>query len=376
MAVREIEAKSILRKHKKIDSWFLARYGMNLYRGCVHNCVYCDGRAEKYNVEGEFGRDIDVKTNAPAILDRELDPQRKRKPFKKSFIVLGGGVGDSYQPIEEKYNLTRLALGLIEKYNFPVHVLTKSTLVQRDIDILSRINKNSRAMVSVSFSTADDRIGRFFEPGIRSPRERFEVLKLFKDKGIPCGLFLLPVIPFISDSEEKIEEIVSKSQELGLDFIIFGGMTLKEGRQKDHFIEALRRYDASLIPQYREIYKRNEWGAPESRYYDTLMRRFHKISHRYNVPTRIPQHLFDEILDENDRVIVLLEHIEYYSKILGRKSPYGYAAFSISKLKVNLSTMKDRLQTIPGVGPATEKIILEILDTGSSSYYKKLQQST
>ena len=81
--IREIEAKSILRKHKKIDSWFISRYGMNLYRGCTHNCVYCDGRAEGYYVDGEFGEDVVVKTNAIEILRRELDPKRKRVPLKR-----------------------------------------------------------------------------------------------------------------------------------------------------------------------------------------------------------------------------------------------------------------------------------------------------
>ena len=75
---REIVAKSILRKHKKIESWFLTRYGMNLYRGCEHNCVYCDGRTEKYQVDGKFGRDVVVKINAIDLLRRELDPKRKR----------------------------------------------------------------------------------------------------------------------------------------------------------------------------------------------------------------------------------------------------------------------------------------------------------
>ena len=88
MIVKEIKAKSILRKHKKVDSWFVCRYGMNLYRGCIHNCVYCDGRAEKYNVEGEFGRTVTVKVNALEILSRELDPSKKRVPLKPGYVLV------------------------------------------------------------------------------------------------------------------------------------------------------------------------------------------------------------------------------------------------------------------------------------------------
>src|SRR5512137_89209 len=91
--IRESKAKSILRKHKKIDSWFVSRYGMNLYRGCTHNCVYCDGRAEGYYVDGEFGTDVSVKVNAVDVLRRELDPRRKRTPLQPGYILLGGGVG-------------------------------------------------------------------------------------------------------------------------------------------------------------------------------------------------------------------------------------------------------------------------------------------
>ena len=95
MTIKEVEAKSILRKYKKIESWFLTYYGMNLYIGCQHNCVYCDGRSEKYQVDGEFGEDVIVKINAIEILQRELDTKRKRTPFKKGYVGVGGGVGDS-----------------------------------------------------------------------------------------------------------------------------------------------------------------------------------------------------------------------------------------------------------------------------------------
>ena len=166
MTIKEIEAKSILRKHKKIDSWFVSHYGLNLYRGCTHNCVYCDGRSERYYVDGEFGEDVSVKVNAIEVLRRELDPKKKRVPFKRSFIMLGGGVGDSYQPIEKRYQLSRKALQLFYEYKFPVHVLTKSNLIKRDIDILKKINDQRRAVVSYSFSSVDDPISAIFEPGV------------------------------------------------------------------------------------------------------------------------------------------------------------------------------------------------------------------
>ena len=372
MTLREIEAKTILRKHKKIDSWFLSHYGMNLYRGCAHNCVYCDGRSEGYYVNGEFGNAVAVKVNAIEVLRRELNPRRKRTPFKRSYIMLGGGVGDSYQPIEEKYQLSRKALQLIHGYNFPVHVLTKSTLVKRDVDILKEINKRNRAIVSFSFSSVNDEISAIFEPGVPPPSERLETLAFFKKEGIACGMFLLPVIPFITDAPKFMEDSIKRASELNLDFIIFGGMTLKVGRQKDYFLKVLRRNYPDLLVEYENIYKENKWGEATGEYYSSINQTFNSLAKKYKIPRRIPLGLYEDILSENDLVIVMLEHIDYLLKLEGKKSPYSYAAYSISQLKEPLSTMKDSLQTLKGVGKTTERIILEILETGSSSYYQKL----
>ncbi len=372
MTIREIEAKSILRKYKKIDSWFISRYGMNLYRGCIHNCIYCDGRAEGYYVNGEFGEDVTVKVNAIEILRRELDPKRKRTPFKRSFIMLGGGVGDSYQPIEEKYQLSRRALGLVNEYNFPVHILTKSTLIKRDIDILKKINRKSRTIVSFSFSSVNDEISAIFEPGVPPPSERLKTLTFFKNEGIACGMFLLPVIPFITDTPELMEETIRKASEANLDFIIFGGMTLKEGRQKDYFFKTLRNKYSKLIGEYENIYQKNKWGEAAGEYYNSINLTFNSIIKKYKIPPRIPLALYKDILEENDLVVVILEHIDYLLKIEGRTSPYGYAAYSISQLKEPLSLMKRQLRSIKGVGMVTEKIIKEILESKSSTYCKKL----
>jgi len=372
VTISETEAKSILRKHKKIDSWFISCYGMNLYRGCTHNCVYCDGRSEGYYVEGQFGRDVTVKLNAIDLLRRELDPKRKRTPFKRSFIMVGGGVSDSYQPIEKKYELTRRALEVVHEYNFPVHMLTKSTLIERDIDILRKINDRSRAIVSFSFSSVDDGISAIFEPGVPPPSRRLETIKRFKDAGIACGMFLLPVIPFVTDTPELIEGAVRKASETGIDFIIFGGMTLKEGRQKDYFLDATKEHSPDIAAKYKDIYSYSKWGEPSKEYADAINLAFNAIARKYKVPMRIPPALYRDILDENDRVIVMLEHIDYLLKMRGEKSSLGYAAYSLSQVKEPLSDMKGELRKIKGVGEKAEGIILEILQTGTSSFYEKL----
>ena len=372
MHAKEIEAKSILRKSKKIDSWFLINYGMNLYRGCSHNCVYCDGRSEGYYVNGEFGEEVSVKINAIDILKKELDPKRKRIPLKHYFIGLVGGVGDSYQPLEKKYKLTRKVLELFYEKTFPVHILTKSTLVERDIDIIKKINKQNRAIVSFSFSSVNDEISSIFEPGVPPPSQRLKTLAKFKKEGIACGMYLMPVIPFITDTPEIMEETIRKAKETELDFIVFGGMTLKEGKQKEYFIKTLEGNYPGLLPQYENIYLKNKWGEPTKEYCQSLNQTFNLLSKKYKIPRRIPAYLYKDILEENDLVIVMLEQLDYLAKLEEKPSPYGYAAYYISKLKKPLSGIKGNLRSIRGVGKVTESIIKEILRTGSSSYYEKL----
>ena len=344
---------------------------MNLYRGCGHNCVYCDGRSEKYQVDGKFGEDVIVKVNALELLRNELN-EKKRSINRSGYVMVGGGVGDSYQPIEEKYQLTQKTLRFLHEKNFPIHILTKSTLVERDIELIKNINEKSRAIVSFSFSSTNDEISEIFEPGVPPPSERLKTISRFKKEGIASGMFLLPVIPFITDIPSVMNETIKKAHEAGVDFIVFGGMTLKEGRQMKYFYDVLHQYYPDLLVDYSNIYRGNKWGNAVDNYYNSLNLLFNNIVKKYKIPKRIPPSFYRDILNENDYVSVLLDQLDYLCKIHGLKSNYGYASYQISQLKLPLSTMKNKLQTIKGVGRITEKIILEILETKTSTYYEKL----
>lgn len=370
--IKEVEAKSLLRKYKKTDSWFIAAYGMNVYRGCAHNCTYCDGRADGYFVEGEFGKDIQVKINAPELLAKELDPTGKRKPKRRGFIVTGGGVGDAYQPAEKKYGLSRKILEIINQFNYPVHILTKSTLVERDIEIIKEINQKTRAIVSFSFSSMDDEIGKAMEPHVPAPYERLQIISSLKKEGIACGIYYMPVIPYVTDTHRQVEQVFRKGKEAGIDFIAYGAMTLKPGRQKDYFIKVLEKFKPNVLPAYENTYLNNQWGGAKNEYYKILNERILTINKKYKIPLRIPVILYSAILEENDTVSVALEQIDYLLAIRGDKSPYGFAAWNISQLPYPVSSVRKNLQSIKGVGPVTEKLILEILDTGDCLYLKKL----
>ncbi len=376
MKITEIEAKSILRKSKRVDSWFLTAYGMNFYRGCLHNCTYCDGRSENYYVEGEFGKEVTVKKNAIDILNRELNPARKRVPLKKCFMLLGGGVTDSYQPIESKYQFSREALKLFLKYNLPVHILTKSTLVERDLDLIKEISSNTEAVVSFSLSSVDDGISKLFEPGGPSASERLRAIKKFKSEGLWCGVFLMPVLPFLTDTEKMLDETVRKVKEAGADFIIFGGLTLKPGIQKEYFMEKLKKWHPSMEHYYKVLFRFNDqWGNGVKQYYIDINRRFYKIAQKYSIPVRMPHHIYQNVLDANSFVAIMLEHIDYIKRMRGEKPEFGSLAHKIATMKEPVSENIRNLYNYREMNHKTEKIIKEILETKSCEYYIKVINS-
>jgi DNA repair photolyase len=366
----EIQAKSLLRKSKKVDSWFLSRYGMNLYRGCEHNCTYCDGRAERYYVEGEFGRDVGVKVNAPEILDRELNPQRKRKPPRKGIIVLGGGVGDSYQPAEEQYRISRKVLHVIRKYRFPVHILTKSARVLDDLELLKEMNEQSGVLVSFSLSTADDDLAEKFEPCASTPSERLAALKTIRGAGINGGVFLMPVIPFLSDTPSMIDHSLGEAKKADAKYVLFSGMTLKEGRQQDFFYDALKNQFPDIISYYQQIYTGDHWGNASKEYYETAHQVFSDMNAVHRLPKRIPLHFVREWLPMEDQVVILLEQLHYLNRLKGLKSTFGSAAYRISERIEHDMTLD--YKTIDGVGKVTGNYIREWIQTGRCRYYEEL----
>ncbi len=372
--LKEITAKTILIKRKKIDSWFLSAYGINLYRGCTHNCVYCDGRDDKYQLEGEFGTDVVFKVNAIELLDRELNPYGKRTPFKGGFFVVCGGVSDSYQHFEREKKITREVLKLLYKYKHPVHMLTKSTLIERDIDLIKEINQQNKAIVSFSFSSVDDEISKLIEPNVPPPSERLKTIRKFKDEGISCGMCLMPVVPFITDSYEMIENSIKLAKNAGVDFIIFSGMTLKEGKQKYHFMEFLKKYFPEYINKYEKIYSRDlRWGSPDYRYMIPVERIFDEIATKYSMPKRIPSKIFASLVSKSELIILILEQLDYLMRLKGKKSPFGYASYSLSQINIPVEELDfEKLIKIRGIGQFTAEIIMEIIKTGRCKYYEKM----
>lgn len=310
----EVDAKSVTRIPGFCDPWFLGRYGMNLYRGCEHGCLYCDGRAERYHVAGDFARDIAVKRNAVQVLAREL--RRIREP---GFMFLGGGVCDAYQPAEQRYQLARGALELALEHRLPVHVLTKSDLVRRDMDLLEQINEQSRVVLSFSIQTLDENVRQRFEPGAAPLERRWELLNEARKRGLGAGVMAMPVLPGISDQAEAIAALVAHAAGLKLDFVLFGGLTLRPGVQKDGYLATIQAHFPQHLDGYHRIYRDNRpSGSADKRYYDRINRRFSDALDRHDLPGRIPRRLFSGVIPRYTEAAILLEHAEFERLRAGR----------------------------------------------------------
>jgi len=272
---------------------------------CGHGCRYCDGRAEKYWVEGDFERDIVVRPNLPGLLRGELPRLRERAP-----VAIGSGITDAYQPLEEKQRLMRECAGVLADHAFPVSVLTKSSLICRDLDLWEKVNGSSRFMLYMSIATLDETVRRRFEPGASPISERLETLRLFRKRGIPIGVMAMPLLPFISDGESDIRALVETLKDAGAAFVMPGGLTLRPGRQKDFYVQHLAEHYPGLVAQYREIFaEERPSGACTRRYRDGLSARVAAAFRNTGVPLLLPHALYRETVPLYDELYLLLQHM-------------------------------------------------------------------
>ena len=242
-----IPAKQLLSSYTSGDGWFGANYVINLYKGCNHGCIYCDSRSECYQIE-DFDK-VRAKKDALQILESELIKKRKKG------IISNGAMSDPYTAFEKVYEITRDALKLILKYGFGASLLTKSDLILRDLDILSQIKRHSEVMVKFTITTYDDALCRLLEPHAPLSSERFKALKACSDKGIFTGILLMPILPFINDTEENIRNIVIEAAKCGADFVVpFFSVTLRQN-QRFYYYRQLDRLFPGLKKKYIKTYQ-------------------------------------------------------------------------------------------------------------------------
>lgn len=293
--IQEIQAKTILNKKKKRDSWFLDEFTVNAYEGCSMNCLYCYVRGSKYGVNMEDA--LSVKINAPEVLEKQLQFRVKKQQY--GFVVLSSAT-DAYMPVDTRYGMTKKFLELFMKYQFPVHIITKSNGVLQDIDILKNIDSNAilpddlktslnrGTLITFSISSLDQNITDHLEPGAIAPLKRLEAMQKIKEAGFLTGLNCLPVLPFISDSEEKMEEMISTAKKYGADYILIGGLTLfgkDPASSKTLYYKFLERYHPHLVQQYKSLYR--IWPFPPKQYHENINNIVKTLCAKYNIRNSI-----------------------------------------------------------------------------------------
>ncbi len=280
--IREIEAKVLVSRVYGPDHWFGLYYGMNLYRGCQHQCIYCDSRSACYGIE-DF-RDVLVKVNAIALLEQEL-------PRKRVKGTIGtGSMNDPYMPIEERLNLTGRALAVIAKHGFPIHIITKSDLVVRDLPILKRINRVG-ATVSFTITTCDDSLARKIEPHAPPPSARVRAMRILAAAGIETRIAMMPVLPFIEDTDENVTAVVEAARAGGAKALIpWFGMSLRD-RQRAYYYDQLDRVFPGLRATYERTFgDRYECPSPHAARLASLVQR---LCDKYRIKTRIEPYEHD-----------------------------------------------------------------------------------
>ena len=221
---------------------------MNLYRGCQHGCIYCDSRSKCYHFEHDF-EDIEVKENALSLLENGLKHKRKK------CMIQMGSMCDPYMPLEKELKHVQKALELIEQYHFGVTLITKSDLILRDLELLKKINQQTKCVVQMTLTTFDENLCQKLEPGVCTTQRRIEVLKELHKNGIPTIVWLTPILPFINDSQENILKILEECHEAGVKGIIcFGmGVTLREG-SREYYYKQLDRLFPGMKEKYQMTY--------------------------------------------------------------------------------------------------------------------------
>ena len=245
-----VEAKGILTGR-------MGKRGMNIYRGCSHGCIYCDSRSRCYQFSHSF-EDIEVKRNAPVLLEQALRTMRKR------CMIGTGSMSDPYMHCETDLLLTRSCLEIILKYGFGATVLTKSDRILRDIDLLEAINNEAKCVVQMTLTTWDEDLCSILEPGVCVTQRRVEVLARMRDRGIPTIVWLTPILPFINDTEENILPILNACADAGVRGIVCFdmGMTLREGN-REYFYAALDRHFPGMEEQYIQAFG-NAYSVPST----------------------------------------------------------------------------------------------------------------
>jgi DNA repair photolyase len=335
----------LLRPADLPDNFTRSLYKIAPYRGCAHGCRYCDGRAERYYVEGDFERDIVTRETIPNGLLEDLPKVRE-----SGMVAFGSGTTDPYQPCEARLGITgacaqTLADNCIYKqsegrppvslpsgrqFTFDVSetaeadflprlsalAMTKSLLALRDIEYWGHVNEQAGFVLLVSLTSLDEGLREIMEPGASAFSERIELLRAYKSAGCTVGILAMPLLPGLSDSLESIQKLYAAAKEIGVDFVMPGGLTLRPGRQKELFLMTLRKAYPELLATVDAIYFENrDSGAPTRAAQEALTKKLTPIRRESGLPWLLPYGVFRRMLPPHDAIRVLFrDMLELYAE--------------------------------------------------------------
>lgn len=262
MNIGETTCKTIINKSgiEGVD------YAVNPYIGCAHGCTYCYAKfmTRWYHRGEKWGSFVDVKKNAVECLRREVN-KRKRG------IILISSVTDAYQPIEKKYEITRSILNTLTDYDFPIEILTKSSLVKRDLDIIGKLHE---VEIGLTVSMYDDSVRRAFEPGASPINDRLKTLKVFSEEGIPTYAFLGPLLPLLS--EERLEDLLNTlADRVGR--VLVDRLNIKAGNW-NNIESTLKTYYPDKLEEFKKA------GKDPSDYYERLRGKVRRMLNERAIP--------------------------------------------------------------------------------------------
>jgi DNA repair photolyase len=239
------------------------RHTINAYRGCRHACSYCFARpTHEYlglNSGEDFERRIVVKVNAVERLERELDD-----PAWEGESIAMGTNTDPYQPAEGHYRLTRGLAQVLSRHRNPFSILTKSSMIMRDLDVLTEAARRTRVGVAMSIGTDDDRIARLTEPGAAPPSKRLEAIARLAEAGLGPTVLLAPILPGISDSEEQVRQLVNACLDAGAERVTPILLHLRPG-VREHYMDWLEQMRPELVGLHEDAYRAGAYGTRDDR---------------------------------------------------------------------------------------------------------------
>jgi len=282
------------------------------------------------------------------------------------------GAGDPYQPCEIQFENTRQCLEILRKHRYPVHVITKSALVVRDLELLARIAENNWCAVSFTITTTNEDLSGYLEPGAPTPKERFEALKAVKQTGkILTGVTFMPIVPYLCDDEKNLESVTRCAKEAGADYILFaGGMTMRDN-QAMWFLRRLQDEYPDLIGKYLDLYDAEIVGnayvgryEPSRDYAIGVNRKMLSLCEKYELPCRMPRFIPRDYRMENYIISEDILNEAYDLQARGRSvSALFWAGQNITNLREPIRAIVQRgeLGTIRNVDASMERRIIERL---------------